>query len=112
MSTEQQERRAVRRFALHLPMTITVLAGVPVQHAARSHDLSTHGILFHTDGDMPPGTPLEFVLAMPPEITGSDSIRVRCRGRVVRVRPEADGSSLAVAATIEAQEYVLPAELA
>jgi hypothetical protein len=113
MSTEdQQDRRVARRFALHIPLTITAIGGVPSRRAGRSHDISTRGILFHTDGEIPLGTLLELVMVLPQEITGSDSIHVRCLGHVVRVAREPDGSSMAIAVSIEGQEYLLESELA
>ncbi|MBA3912423.1 MAG: PilZ domain-containing protein [Acidobacteriales bacterium] len=110
MSNDQQERRAARRFALHIPLTIVSLGGVPSQRAGRSHDIGTRGICFHCEGELRPGLSVEFVLEMPPEITGGESIRVRCRGQVTRVQREADGSSLLVGARIDDHEYLLATE--
>lgn len=107
MSDDQQERRAARRFALHIPITIVSLAGIPTRRAGRSHDIGTRGICFHCEGELRPGFSLEFVLEMPPEITGGESIRVRCRGQIIRVQREADGSSLMVGARIDDHEYLL-----
>ena len=50
------------------------------------------------------GSPIEFTLTLPPEITLTESIHVRCKGKVVRV----DGSQgkMAVAAVIDEYEFL------
>ena len=52
------------------------------------------------------GTAIEFTLTLPPEITMTESIRVRCRGRVVRVDNTAFEGRTAVAAQIEKYEFL------
>src|SRR4051794_22747387 len=110
MSPEQQERRARRRFALHIPVAIVAVNGVPMKQTARSHDISTCGLCFHTDSELDPGTSLELVLLLPREITGSDSIHVRCHGHVARKARESDGRGVVIGATIENQEFISEAE--
>ena len=106
MNAEQKERRGARRFALHIPLAITRIGDRPAELTGRSHDISTRGICFHTAAELLPGIGLDFILVLPPEITSSDSIHVLCRGKVVRVEREPDGSSLTVAATLESQEFL------
>ena len=50
---------------------------------------------------------MEFILTLPGEITQGQPVRVRCKGKVVRVdRAAAEGNAIGVAATIERYEFV------
>jgi hypothetical protein len=55
---------------------------------------------------MEKGTPLGFTLTLPPEITLTESIRVQCKGRVVRVEDVGTSGKMAVAAVIEEYEFL------
>jgi hypothetical protein len=52
------------------------------------------------------GSEIEFTLTLPPEITLTESIRVHCKGRVVRVEPAAAGGKIGIAAIIERYEFL------
>ena len=52
------------------------------------------------------GSPIGFTLTLPPEITLTESIRVQCKGRVVRVENGRADGKLAVAAVIEEYEFL------
>jgi hypothetical protein len=55
--------------------------------------------LFRTDHLMPLQTPIEMLLALPPEIAGGeDAATVICRGRVVRSEPGGDNDPRPVVA--------------
>jgi hypothetical protein len=110
LPTGQRERRAMRRFALHVPMSLTRVDSVRINQSARSHDISTRGVRFFTSTELRPGSMLEFVLSVPSEITGSDAIYVRCQGTIIRGEREPDGSGVLVAATIERQDFISAAE--
>jgi hypothetical protein len=45
-------------------------------------------------------------LTLPPEITLTESIRVHCKGKVVRVDPQAGGGRVGIAAVIERYEFL------
>jgi hypothetical protein len=45
-------------------------------------------------------------MTLPPEITLTESIRVQCKGRVVRVENGAGDGRIAVAAVIEEYEFL------
>jgi hypothetical protein len=65
-----------------------------------TENISRSGVLFRASDPMPPLTPVEILLALPPEVGGSDGT-VICRGRVVRTEPAtADDPRPAVAASI------------
>ena len=99
------EKRAIRRFALQLPVRITGQSGESVQATAESRDVSSHGICFFCDSEMEPDSPIEFTLTLPSEITMSEPLAVRCNGRVVRVERQ-QSRKFAVAAAISSYEFL------
>lgn len=103
----EHDKRATRRFALRLPVSVRY---GQEEHAAQTRDVSARGICFYVDSDIQTGSVIDFTLTLPPEITLTESIRVRCKGHVVRVESgEAAGNAvgkLAVAAVIEEYEFL------
>jgi len=63
-------------------------------------------VCFFVDSAIATGSGIDFTLTLPPEITLTESIRVRCRGKVVRVQDEAPKGKVAVAAVIEEYEFL------
>jgi hypothetical protein len=51
----------------------------------------------YLEGEIEAGASIEFVMTLPPEITLSDAMRVRCMGRVLRVDKSAREQGVAVA---------------
>ena len=84
MADAQQDKRSTRRFALHLPVSVTYTEDGEKQKAAETRDVSARGISFYVDAPIAMDSPIEFTLTLPPEITLTESIKVRCKGRVVR----------------------------
>ncbi|HKI24805.1 MAG TPA: PilZ domain-containing protein [Candidatus Sulfotelmatobacter sp.] len=106
MAEPQQEKRAARRFALHVPVSVSPEENNISSELAQIRDVSARGICFFLEAAVSPGSPIAFTLTLPPEITLTESIRVQCKGRVVRVEePRSDGK-LAVAAVIEQYEFL------
>lgn len=103
---EIKDKRAIRRFTLQLPVTVTARHGEPVQAEAKSRDVSSHGICFYCDSAMEKGTPIEFTVMLPTEITMTEPINVRCNGTVVRVEQSDAEGKFAVAAAIDSYEFV------
>jgi PilZ domain len=99
------DKRATRRFALRLPVTVRYGESEP-EHAAQTRDVSARGICFYVDSAIQAGSAIDFTLTLPPEITLTESIRVRCKGRVVRVEGGNPASKLAVAAVIDEYEFL------
>lgn len=99
------EKRATRRFPLRLPVAVRFENEVEHEVVAHTRDVSARGVCFYIDSPMEPGTAIEFTLTLPPEITLTESIRVRCRGRIVRIEEENTGK-VGVAAIIEEYEFV------
>jgi hypothetical protein len=98
------DKRAIRRFALQLPVTVTAAAGEPLQATAETRDVSSHGICFYCEAAIERSSAIEFTVTLPTEVTMTEPICVRCSGTVVRV--EETGGKFAVAAEITSYEFV------
>ncbi len=104
MVEPQHEKRAARRFALRIPVTVDH-NGSKAQ-AAEIRDVSARGICFYLGSEVAQGSPIGFTMTLPPEITLTESIRVQCKGRVVRVEDGGQEGKMAVAAVIEEYEFL------
>ena len=104
MAEAEPEKRATRRFALRLPVAVAVTHDGSEEKNAQTRDVSARGICFYVDSAISPGSLIEFTLTLPPEITLTESIKVRCKGKVVRV-DDGDGK-VAVAAVIDEYEFL------
>src|SRR4030088_3774210 len=96
---QDNNKRTTRRFALRLPVTVRYGENEQ-EHAAQTRDVSARGICFYVDSAIQAGSAIDFTLTLPPEITLTESIRVRCKGRVVRGEG-GSASKMAVAAVID-----------
>ena len=107
MVESQDEKRAARRFPLRIPVTVDHgNNGSSRVEQAQIRDVSARGICFSLDSTVAQGSPIGFTLTLPPEITLTESIRVQCKGRVVRVEPGATDGKMVVAAVIEEYEFL------
>jgi len=83
------ERRVGQRFPFNLPVSLH-----DVSTAAKvlcfTQDLSSRGAFLFTVMTLSEGAEIELTLKMPSEITLGESMRVRCRGRVLRIVNAAD----------------------
>ncbi len=105
MSQNSQEQRNTRRFSLKLPMTVKLDSGEVSTVASQTKDVSARGVFFYLNSEVSEGSPIEFTLTLPPEITLTESIRVRCTGKVVRVDQSA-GNQVGIAAAIDQYDFV------
>ncbi len=105
MAEAQQEKRAARRFALRVPVTVN-RASNGTSEPAQIRDVSARGICFYLDSAIVQGSPIGFTLTLPPEITLTESIRVQCKGRVVRVEDLSVQGKVTVAAVIDEYEFL------
>ena len=103
MAEPQQEKRAARRFPLRVPVTVD---HDNATQAAQLRDVSARGISFYLESAVAQGSHIGFTLTLPPEITLTESIRVRCKGRVVRVEGSKPAGKMAVAAVIDEYEFL------
>ncbi len=112
------ERRVGQRFPYLLPLSLCQ-SSTGVEGVGFTQDLSSRGVFFFTDARLQEGAEIELTLRMPSEITLGESMRVRCRGHILRVvRPAAtstqDSTSMTraetkigVAVRLEVYEYLL-----
>jgi hypothetical protein len=100
------DKRGTRRFALRLPVSVRY-DGNERELTAETRDVSARGICFYVDSGMQAGSAIDFTLTLPPEITLTERIRVRCKGRVVRVESGSPtNNKMAVAAVIDEYEFL------
>jgi len=111
------ERRGGQRFPYLLPVSFRELAN-GIEGLGFTQDVSSRGVFFLTDAPLEEGREIELTLNMPSEITLGDSMRVRCRGRILRVtRPSTPPSQdckggsraetkIGVAVRLEGYEYL------
>ncbi len=110
------ERRAGQRFSYLLPLSLRQ-CGSALEGVGFTQDLSSRGVFFITDASLREGSEIEITLEMPSEITLGESMRVRCRGHILRVvkpvssSPEescltAGDAKIGVAVRLEGYEYL------
>src|SRR2546423_4369291 len=108
MVEAEREKRSTRRFALRLPVSVTYADNGSQEKAAQTRDVSARGICFYVDSAIAAGSAIEFTLVLPPEITLTESIRVRCKGKVVRVDNSSADDKVAVAPAIVENAFLSP----
>src|SRR5689334_92631 len=106
MAEAQHEKRATRRFALRLPVSVNYAENGGAEKAAQTRDVSARGICVYVDSAIAEGSVIEFTLTLPPEITLTESIKVKCKGKVVRVDDGNPDGRVAVAAVIDEYEFL------
>lgn len=111
------ERRVGQRFPYLLSISFREPA-TGVEGLGFTQDLSSRGAFFLTDAPLREGAEIELTLKMPSEITLGESMRVRCRGRILRIvspngRPSQDWlnktcaeTKIGVAVRLEGYEYL------
>lgn len=109
------ERRIGQRFPYLLPVSFRD-ASTGNEGLGFTQDVSSRGVLFLTDARLREGGEIELTLNMPSQITLGEDMRVRCRGRILRIlRPtlaqNREGSNsaeskIAVAVRFDRYEYL------
>lgn len=112
MSTRelQLERRAGQRFDFHLRVSIS-MKGREDEGTGFTQNLSAKGMFLQTDFPLSAGDAVEIVVVMPSEITLTESMPVRCRGKVLRYAPATVGVHAMVAVQIENYDYLPQVDL-
>jgi len=105
MFQAQVERRTEQRFPLCLPVVVKTFEGGLKEEASQTRDVSARGAFFFLESRLPEGAAIEMTLTLPSEITLTESIKVRCKGRVVRVLDSAAGSKVGTAVLIEQYDF-------
>ncbi|MGB9236282.1 MAG: PilZ domain-containing protein [Terriglobales bacterium] len=103
------EARTGKRFPLHLPIKIHKEDSA-AEASGVTGDLSAAGVYIRADASLEVGSPVEFEIALPPEVTGGkEDVVIQCRGRVVRTDGPSAGATpetRGVACVIDSYEFV------
>lgn len=105
MAQAAVEKRATRRFAFRLRITLKV-GGSNGDLKSCTRDVSARGVSFYADRPLAQGAEIQFTLTLPPEVTLTESISMRCAGRVVRVDASQEGHGVTIAAVIDRYEFL------
>ena len=100
------ERRKFRRYDLSIEVQVRPRKRVANPVRTYTRDISARGIYFDLSEKMEVGSELEFEIYLPPELCAGKSVRVRCRGRIVRLEKSKPAGGIGIAASIESYEFV------
>jgi PilZ domain len=100
-----EEARTGKRFPLELP--IKIHKG-DTDAKGTTGNLSAAGVFIRADASMEVGSPVEFEITLPPEMTGGqENVTIQCKGRVVRTdETGAGGEGRGVACVIDSYEFI------
>lgn len=102
---QETERRSSRRFLMTLPVQVRFHDPEGrVEHRAVTRDVSFRGLYFIAERNYQAGSPIEFILTLPKEITMAGDVHIRCYAEVVRV--EEHDTRHGVAARIDRYEFL------
>jgi len=104
------DARTGKRFPLELPIKIHKQDSGGGSSGVTGN-LSAAGVYIRANEALEVGSPVEFEIALPPEMTGAkENVVIQCRGRVVRTDDPAAGSkpseARGVACVIDSYEFV------
>jgi hypothetical protein len=99
------DRREARRFNMTLPIRLLLPHSQPEELPAQTRDVSYRGLYFLADADFQPGSPIDFVITLPQQVTRATDVNIHCHGQVVRVEPS-DNGRRGIAAKIERYEFL------
>ncbi len=100
-----KEQRRSQRFELALPLTLIRGSRGEINRLGETRNLSSTGVYFVVGEAVELGSPLEFVVTLPDEISLRGQVRLLCKGKVTRIEQQ-EQSLVGVAATIERYEFV------
>lgn len=102
-----EEARTGKRFPLELPIKIHK-GETGGDSRGTTGNLSAAGVYIRADASMEIGSPVEFEITLPPEMTGGqENVTIHCKGRVVRADPTGSGGEgRGVACVIDSYEFV------
>lgn len=100
-----EEARTGKRFPLELP--IKIHKG-DTDAKGTTGNLSAAGVFIRADASLEVGSPVEFEITLPPEMTGGqENVTIQCKGRVVRAdETGAGGEGRGVACVIDSYEFI------
>lgn len=105
------EQRKTQRFEIQLPLELVRTGSEPVSRAGETRNMSSGGVLFTSEAEMPVGDPIEYLVTLPSAISGAP-VRLRCMGKVIRsqgvqgLEEAAARRPFAIAATLERYEFI------
>ncbi len=99
MSEPKKNHRRVERYSYQIPSSLK-LPDTGQRVTATTDNLSSQGVFFFTDRKVEPGSELELILIMPPEIPEFARRWVCCNARVVRVEEKPGVKQIGIAAEI------------
>jgi hypothetical protein len=99
------DRREARRFTMNLPLSILSWEHKCEELPVNMRDVSYRGLYFFAGEQFEAGREISFVITLPKDLLKSGDVRIRCRGKIVRVDPGQDGK-LGIAAMIERYEFI------
>lgn len=105
MFQAQPERRTEQRFPLRLPVIVKSFEGGLKEESSQTRDVSARGAFFFLEQRLPEGAAIEMTLTLPSEITLTESIKVRCKGRVVRLHDHLEAGKVGTAVVIEQYDF-------
>lgn len=108
MQSVMEQKRKHRRYGVSLPIHIESEKedGSVLSEDTITQDLSARGVYLVLSDDLELSSKIQMELTLPPEITQGKAVRVRCRGRVVRIDRKNGDKSIGVAATIDKYEFI------
>jgi len=81
-SRHYADLQSAARFPIKLPVAVKSLGG---ESHTETTNISSNGVLFQLDSEMPVGSPVNFTISLPGSILGSQAdVQIDCRGRVAR----------------------------
>src|SRR6202521_1065546 len=99
------EARTGKRFPLELPIKINK-DDSSSDSKGITGNLSAAGVYIRADASLEMGSPVEFEITLPPDVTGGkENVTIQCKGRVVRT-DEAGNDGRGVACVIDSYEFV------
>ena len=99
-----EEARTGKRFPLELPIKIHQ-AQASGEAKGVTGNLSAAGVYIRADASLDIGSPVEFEITLPPEMTGGqENVTIQCKGRVVR-SDDTGGEGRGVACVIDSYEF-------
>lgn len=94
------EQRKHQRFELRLPFE-AVRTGSPSTVRGETQNMSSAGVFFTAEGQLPLGESIEYVITLPRTPGMRKDVRLRCVGKILR-----EHSASAFAATLERYEFL------
>ncbi|HLJ90378.1 MAG TPA: PilZ domain-containing protein [Candidatus Angelobacter sp.] len=102
--TSTNERRILPRFALQLPLVLT-LPETERRFKGKTKDISAGGIFFFSDAPVAEQQEIEILMTLPPEVSSAE-IKVACRAKILRLEKDRNGFGVGIAAAIQSFDYL------